>query len=176
MGDIIEKGYRRKKHQGREDLAGEYRWGDTIQLIFIFIFLAVWILDSFFLRWTTFPAGYVTLYVRIPVTVSVLLISGALARNGLKKVFGEERKKPGVIYEGVFAMVRHPVYLGSILLYQGLLIFTLSLAAAFVWLCIIVFYHFLSRYEERLLLAKFGDEYRDYMQKVPMWIPRPRKI
>ena len=161
-----EKGHSRRKHQGREDLVGEYRWGALGQIIFIFIFLAVWITDSFFMRRTTFPAGYVPLYLRIPVALAVLVISGSLARSGLRKVFGEERDEPGVMDEGVFSMVRHPVYLGSVLLYLGLLISTLSLMVAFVWICIIAFYHFLSRYEERLLLRKFGNEYREYMEKV----------
>jgi protein-S-isoprenylcysteine O-methyltransferase Ste14 len=104
-----------------------------------------------------------------------LVLSGYLARTGLSIVFGEERKKPGVIRERVFNIVRHPVYLSEILLYLGLLMLSISLAAAIVWVVAIGFLHYISRYEERLLLARFGEEYELYMREVPMWIPRLRK-
>jgi len=38
-----------------------------------------------------------------------------------------------------------------------------------------IFLHFISRYEERLLLSRFGEAYELYMQDVPMWIPRLKK-
>jgi protein-S-isoprenylcysteine O-methyltransferase Ste14 len=47
--------------------------------------------------------------------------------------------------------------------------------AAVVWAVAIVFLHAISRYEERLLLARFGEAYEAYMREVPMWIPRPWK-
>ena len=36
----------------------------------------------------------------------------------------------------------------------------------------VLFLHHISRYEERLLLARFGEAYAQYMEEVPMWIPR----
>ncbi len=65
-----------------------------------------------------------------------------------------------------------PIYLSEILFYLGLLILSLSLTAVGVWLAAIGFFHYISRYEERLLLARFGDEYKRYMENVPMWVPR----
>lgn len=43
-----------------------------------------------------------------------------------------------------------------------------------VWIGVIAFYHFISRYEEKLLLNKFGAEYEKYLNEVAMWIPRFR--
>jgi protein-S-isoprenylcysteine O-methyltransferase Ste14 len=34
---------------------------------------------------------------------------------------------------------------------------------------------YLSRYEERLLLKRFGDDYSSYMRDVGMWVPRLRR-
>jgi protein-S-isoprenylcysteine O-methyltransferase Ste14 len=90
-------------------------------------------------------------------------------------VFGEEREEPGVIRKGVFSVVRHPIYLGEILVYLGLLMLSLSLAAAVAWAIAIAFLHTISRYEEGLLLARFGEAYEAYMREVPKWIPRPWK-
>jgi len=71
--------------------------------------------------------------------------------------------------------MRHPIYLGAILFYVGLLIFSLSGLALLIWLIIIAFYHWLARHEERLLLEKFGVDYQKYVQEVPMWIPWIRR-
>jgi protein-S-isoprenylcysteine O-methyltransferase Ste14 len=101
-----------------------------------------------------------------------LILVGYLAKTGLAIVFGEGRKKPGVIRESVFNVVRHPIYLSEVLLYLGFLTLSMSLAAAAVWVITVGFLHYISRYEEKLLLARFGEEYQQYMQEVPMWIPR----
>ena len=95
-----------------------------------------------------------------------------MARKGLSIVFGEEREEPGVIRKSVFNLVRHPIYLSEMLLYLGFLMLSISLAAAAVWVVAIGFLHYISRYEERLLLARFGEDYEQYMREVPMWIPR----
>jgi len=58
------------------------------------------------------------------------------------------------------------------LFYGGLCLLTLSIFAMIVWVVIIGFYHYLARYEEKLLLDRFGADYKSYMNQVPMWIPR----
>jgi protein-S-isoprenylcysteine O-methyltransferase Ste14 len=95
-----------------------------------------------------------------------------MARSGMKIVFGEFREKPEVIRKGIFGIVRHPVYLSEILFYLSLLIFRTSLAALAIWIIGIGFFHYISRYEEKLLLQRFGDEYRKYMEDVPMFLPK----
>ncbi len=52
---------------------------------------------------------------------------------------------------------------------------SLSLAAAAVWVIAIGFLHYISLHEEKLLLARFAEEYEQYMRAVPMWLPRLRK-
>jgi protein-S-isoprenylcysteine O-methyltransferase Ste14 len=165
----------RKAEQQRDDLTGEHAVGDTGQAVLACLFAATWITDTFFFQYSTFLNQYVPLGVRIPFGVVLLVLSGYLARTGMSIVFGKERKKPGVIRESVFSVVRHPVYLSEILLYLGLLMLSMSLAAGVVWIIAIGFLHYISLYEERLLLARFGVEYELYMREVPMWIPRFRK-
>ncbi|MDO9514678.1 MAG: isoprenylcysteine carboxylmethyltransferase family protein [Syntrophales bacterium] len=128
-----------------------------------------------FLKYTTNLNGSVPLVIRVPLGVALLVVSGYLVWAGLSIVFGERREVPGVIRKGVFNVVRHPIYLSEILLYLGCLMLSLSLAAACVLLVAIPFLHYISRHEEKLLLARFGEEYQKYMRDVPMWIPRVRK-
>jgi len=165
----------REQQKERDDLSGEHTVGDAGQVILACLFAVMWIADTFFLKYTTVLNGYVPLGIRIPFGVILLVLSGYLARKGLSVVFGEKRERPSVIRKSVFKVVRHPIYLSEILLYFGLLMLSISLAAVFVLLIAILFLHYISRYEERLLLARFGEEYREYMQEVPMWIPRLRK-
>ena len=162
-----------RKH--RDDLIGEHKIGDAGQLILALLFFTVWIADSFFLNYTTSLNQSVPLAVRLPVGLILLVLSAYLARTGMSIVFGEKRQKPVVLRKSVFGFVRHPIYLSEILLYSGLLMMSMSLAAALVWLIAIGFLTYLSRYEETLLLEYFGDEYRQYMREVPMWIPRLRR-
>ena len=160
-----------ERHAGRDDLTGEHRLGDTLQLVFLGIFLAVWISDTFFLRYSTFLSGEINYLIRFSAGTIILVFAGILARRGLRIIFGEVRQTPHVIDKGVFAIVRHPIYLGSILTYLGLLCFSLSIASTAVWILIIVFYWLISRYEEKLLIGRFGDEYLEYRKKVPMLFP-----
>ncbi len=165
----------REARKHRDDLIGEHKVSDAGQLILACLFFAIWIADSFFLNHTTTLNDYVSLAVRLPVGIVLLGLSAYLAKTGLSIVFDEKRQKPTVIKKSVFGFVRHPIYLSEILLYPGLLMMSISLAAAVVWIIGIGFLHYISRYEEKVLLAHFGEEYKQYMSEVPMWIPRLRK-
>ena len=160
-----------KRHGDRTDLIGEHAFGDLGQLILLAIFLIIWISDSFFLKYSTLSSDTIPNIVRMVIGFPILILSGIFAKYGLGIVFGEVRDKPEIIEKGVFKIVRHPVYLGSILLYLGLIILTCSIASAILWIIIVIFYYYISKYEEKLLLKEFGEEYENYRKRVPMLIP-----
>ncbi len=164
-----------KRSQRGNDLTGEHRFGDRGQIIFACLFAATWVSDSFFLNYSTFPTQYMVLSIRLPVGITLLALAGYLAGKGLHIVFGEKRHKPSVIQNGIFNIVRHPIYLSEILIYLGLLVLNMSLAAFGVWIAATIFLHYISRHEEKLLVDRFGEEYKQYMRRVPMWIPRIRR-
>ena len=168
----MKKGHRRKSHEHRSDLAGEYRWGDVGQLLLLVIFIIGMVSDLFILNISRSWQNVIPWYYRVIIFVPLFLISGYLAQSGLKKVFKEERKELEVIRSGVFGVVRHPIYLGSILIFLSFTILSLSIVALIIWFVIIVFYYYLCRYEEKLLIGKLGKKYRDYMNEIPMLIPR----
>lgn len=162
-----------KKHSEHPHLTGEYRWGDTGQLILLLFFLGIWISDSFVFKYSTFLRDTVPDYVRIPVAGLVLFCAWFLARGGMKAVFGTEREKPEVISTGVFKLVRHPIYTGALLFYLGATLITLSIASAVFWLVILAFYLLIARYEERILEKAFGEDYIAYKRKTGMLFPKP---
>ena len=71
--------------------------------------------------------------------------------------------------EGAFKIVRHPIYLFSIL-FLGFRP-TMSLFYFVMFICMVVYFYIGSIYEERKLEEKFGDEYRDYQKRVPRLFP-----
>jgi protein-S-isoprenylcysteine O-methyltransferase Ste14 len=83
-----------------------------------------------------------------------------------------ERLGP-LIDSGPFAYVRNPLYIGNILLWTGF-----AFAARLVWFAPIVAvvlaleYHAIVAWEERLLVGRIGDAYREYQRRVPRWIPK----
>ena len=166
---------REKWFEQRDDLTGEHSLGDAGQIFFAVLFFGIWVADSFFLKYSTQLNNIVPALARKPIGIVLICLSAYCAWSGLRIVFGEVRGTPSVIRKGIFGVVRHPIYLSEVLLYLGLLMLNMSLAAGGVWIAAAIFLYYLSRYEERLLLGYFGEEYRSYTDDVGMWVPRFRK-
>jgi protein-S-isoprenylcysteine O-methyltransferase Ste14 len=161
----------KRLHENRPDLAGEHKFTDAGQIIILVVFLAVWIVDSFIFKFSTFLTDYVRWYFRFIPGILMLAIGVYMSWKGISIVFGEKREPPRVITKSVFSFVRHPVYLGSILSILGLVIITLSILSFIIWLMTVIFYYSVSRYEEKLLVEKFRNEYEEYIRQVPMLFP-----
>jgi protein-S-isoprenylcysteine O-methyltransferase Ste14 len=77
---------------------------------------------------------------------------------------------------GAFGVVRHPVYLGALLIWSGLSLSFLSPAAAAITvLYVLPAYLLYIRSEEAMMLDSFGDQYCRYRREVPMLLPDPRR-
>lgn len=173
MTDQITNAYR--DHHNRPDLGGEHRLNDLVQAILFFIFMIVWALDVFYFKYSLRQLSTIPMAMRIICIVCISIAASYLAVSGLKTVFGEIRENPAVIRTGVFRLVRHPIYLAAILFYFIFLLMAFSQLAGAVWVIIVLFYYWSARYEERLLIEKFGDDYLSYIREVPMFIPGFRK-
>lgn len=165
-------GHKRKGYSHRHDLAGEHRLSDIGQLIFLVSFLILWILDSFVFRFSTFLSSYIPNYIRGILACPILLLAGTIAWIAHEEIFGKERAEPEVVKKGVFSVIRHPMYMGAILLYLGLFVTTFSLASLGLIIIIFVFYNYIASYEERILVAQYGEDYEKYKESVPRWFPK----
>ncbi len=154
-----------------KDKGGEHPLGDAGQLVLFLLFVAVWVIDSFFLRFSTRPAESVPLIPRI-VLAGVVLVAAVMLVKAAHPIMDHGKAPPELVTTGVFGRVRHPLYLGCILFYLGLVLSTLSIASAAVFVLIVLFYDHIARYEERLLLGRFGEEYERYMERSGRWLPR----
>ena len=68
---------------------------------------------------------------------------------------------------GVYALVRHPQYLGFMLFVLALMLISQHWASAIPGSLGLVLFYLDVLKEERMSLGKFGDEYRRYMERVP---------
>ena len=137
-------------------------------------------------QWRPLPAivwavdnapGRTLLYLLSALGWGILLTSTFLINHfelfGLQQVFnywrGVRFKTPAFKTPALYRYVRHPLYLGFILAFwatprmtQGHLLFAVA-TTAYIFVGIF--------FEERDLIAHFGDEYRRYRQRVPMILP-----
>ncbi len=102
----------------------------------------------------------------------ILVFAGALIRFWARGYFERGR----LFTSGPYAMVRHPLYLGSMLVVTGILLQLNN--RLFNWAVIIplviVFYGAAIIYEERSLEKKFGKQWLLYKAKRPAIVPSPR--
>lgn len=150
---------------------GEHPLSDAGQIISLGVFLFIWAGDSFFLHLSTFLSDYVPLYIRLGILGLMLIVALFLIKSG-HAVAGHEQLPKHIVTSGAFSYIRHPLYLGTILAYLGLTVSTLSLLSLALLVGIFVFYNFISSYEEKLLEAEFGEEYRKYKRNTQKWVPK----
>ena len=87
-------------------------------------------------------------------------------------VLGEQE----LVTRGAYGFVRHPVYLGALLIWSGLsLCFLSPAAAAITALYVLPAYLLYIRSEETMMLDSFGDQYSRYCLDVPMLLPHLRR-
>lgn len=85
----------------------------------------------------------------------------------------KNRTGGNLISSGPFGYVRNPLYVGNFFISVGLAIFAGNLFIILLTALLFgVQYFFIVKYEESLLNKTFGEEYREYCDKVPAWFPR----
>jgi protein-S-isoprenylcysteine O-methyltransferase Ste14 len=74
---------------------------------------------------------------------------------------------------GVYSMVRNPLYLANCTMYLGIVLFTQSLVLAIIFVLVLLpYYERIIAAEEAFLADKFGDDYRNWAAVTPAFIPK----
>lgn len=106
----------------------------------------------------------------------VTLVSNLLIALGIYLVTaGWElvyESKGKFVIRGLYACMRHPQYTGIYVITLGFMIQWPTVTTLILWPFVIAMYYRLARREEADMLAEFGDEYRRYMERTPMFFPR----
>jgi len=76
--------------------------------------------------------------------------------------------------DGLYGLIRHPQYTGLFIgLFGEGVVHWPTLFSVAVFPVIVLAYVLLARREERQVLERFGEQYRAYRRRVPMFFPRP---
>jgi protein-S-isoprenylcysteine O-methyltransferase Ste14 len=112
--------------------------------------------------------GTAWLYAGLTVFAASLIIS----ITALFNIASAPVDKP--VTKGMYKISRHPMYFSGFLMFLGVGISCASwlvLLLAVVW---IVFWQIVVPTEEKFLIEKYGDDYRNYLNRTPRWIGLPK--
>jgi protein-S-isoprenylcysteine O-methyltransferase Ste14 len=109
----------------------------------------------------------------IPSALLVALPLVTLERKGKTKTSASPLFTPAdatiMLDTGIFEIVRHPLYLGTALWSVALMLVFQSILSVILGIVAISCFWMASRKEDEFNIKKFGDSYREYMKRVPMW-------
>ncbi len=110
------------------------------------------------------------------VGITVLQMGGAelLGLNAVKAIWTEQEPAPTAFSTpGLYKFVRHPLYLGMLLIFWS----TPTMTHDHLFFAEVMTAYILvgAYFEERDLVHRFGDDYLDYKQRVPMLLPFTKK-
>jgi methanethiol S-methyltransferase len=109
--------------------------------------------------------------------LSFVFIGGGfwLISAGWKVLYAAQRRH-ALATTGAYAYVRHPQYVGFVLVMFGFLLQWPTLLTLAMFPVLVVMYTRLARTEEREAVAEFGAAYEQYAHDVPGFIPRLRDL
>ena len=145
------------------------------------MYILTWLLGSTFPGCLWYPLAVLTgedlftsffLGFLLPVSNIIILMGILLIIFGWRKIY---RAKGKLVTTGIYGHVRHPQYLGFLLLTLGMNLEWTTFFTFLLWPVIAVLYYRLAKKEEKESEERFGEEYREYKRSVPMLIPRIRK-
>ncbi len=175
MENKLKNDPRYQNHESRPDLAGEHPQGDRLQLLAFILFIIASLFDHLFLGWAAYLRSLFPLGARLSLSLAIIFLGGYMSFSGIQYIFSEYTEEPRMYTTGLFSYIRHPVYLGALIVYIGLLFVILSPLALMVFIGVFLLYNWLAQDEEERMLNLFGARYQEYMRQIPRWFPKLQK-
>lgn len=88
------------------------------------------------------------------------------------KVLYEAQRRGTLATTGIYAWIRHPQYVGFVLIMFGFLLQWPTLLTVAMFPVLVFMYWRLAKREEKEVLAEHGEAYARYMREVPGYFPR----
>ena len=101
-----------------------------------------------------------------------LIVAGFMVISSAWKVLYQAQRNHTVASEGPYAHIRHPQYVGFILIMLGFLFQWPTLITLIMFPLLVIMYVRLSRREEHESVTEFGETYTKYSAKTPAFLPR----
>ena len=130
----------------------------------ILAYLLLWFLDN--------PAGIEELryagWMILAVGLVLIFLPMFVFRSKGKVKKEKDWTKTSVLVDtGIYSVVRHPLYLGWLLMYLAIIFWSQHWLTTIIGIIGMACVYSISRQEDQRLIEKFGDAYKRYMQSVP---------
>lgn len=103
---------------------------------------------------------------------TLLIVGIGIFIQGWRELY-RARQQHRLVTTGLYSLVRHPQYAGLFIgLFGEGVVHWPTLFSVGLFPVIMLAYALLARSEEKRVIEQFGDEYRAYQQRVPMFFPR----
>src|SRR5690625_1563515 len=123
--------------------------------------------------WVAFAGGSEIVYSILHPLSNIFIFAGiAIIAIGCKGIHGGNGT---LVTNGIYRYVRHPQYSGFIVIILGFLIQWPTIITMIMAPALMVMYLRLSEQEEKIMIAEFGNQYIEYMDMVPRFIPAIKK-
>ncbi|MBX9824847.1 MAG: isoprenylcysteine carboxylmethyltransferase family protein [Xanthobacteraceae bacterium] len=106
----------------------------------------------------------------------VFIGGGFVLISAAWKILYEARQRRELATTGLYGFVRHPQYVGFVLIMFGFLLQWPTILTLAMFPVLTVMYVRLAKSEERDAIAQFGDAYLKYMTEVPAFLPKARRF
>jgi protein-S-isoprenylcysteine O-methyltransferase Ste14 len=106
----------------------------------------------------------------------ILIVGGFILIASAWRVLYDAQQHRSMATAGAYSYVRHPQYVGFVLILLGFLLQWPTLLTLAMFPVLVVMYVKLARTEEREALSEFGDSYRQYMAEVPAFVPHLNRL
>lgn len=104
----------------------------------------------------------------MPVGSTITFIGILLIILGWRTIY---RARDQLVSEGIYGHVRHPQYLGILLVAGGWIVHWPTIPGLVMVPVLAALYYYQAKREDRFLEEKFGDKFRDYARRTPMIFP-----
>jgi len=133
-------------------------------ILLVLAYLLLWFLDNpagieeiRYAGWIIFAVGLVLIF--LPMFV--------FRSKGKVKKENDWTETSVVVDTGIYAIVRHPLYLGWLLMYIAIIFWSQHWLTIIVGVLGMTCVYLISRQEDQRLVEKFGNNYKRYMRSVP---------
>jgi len=135
-------------------------FGFPLTIYFISSYLGQVVFQNTFLDYMTsigMPIGYIITGVGLLFVIA-----------GWRPIY----RTDGMVISGPYRLLRHPQYLGFLLITGGWLIHWPTIPTILMWPILVFLYYNLAKKEEKEMEKRFGEKYKLYKESVPMFIPK----
>ena len=102
---------------------------------------------------------------------NLVIFGGFVMLASAWRVLHAAQQQHALAVDGIYARIRHPQYAAFIVIMFGFLLQWPTLPTVLMFPILVYVYVRLARHEEQTTLEEFGDDYRDYMNRTPAFLP-----